>query len=446
MVTVFSCYPAGENVLAPRPIAILILAAGLCGVSAAQLTPKQKADNLDSFEVVWRTVRDRHPDPKLNGLNWQAIHDSTRPAIESAQSMPDVRRILAAMLAKLAASHYAIIPADLYKAIDSPSASAPQEGSPGIVPVIIGDKAVVGSVEPDSPAALAGIRPGMVLDSINGAKLAPALRLLDNLKDHESQRIVEQSVSNKLSGPADQAVSLDVIDEQGNPKHLEFGRIPPQGTAKGTIVRFGNLPETRLYFESRALPDGAGYIHFNEFLDPASIMPQFEAALKVFHNAPGVILDLRGNPGGIGIMAMGIAGFFIDKDGQKLGEMKMRDATLKFVIFPRPETYAGPLAILVDEGSASTSEILAGGLQDLKRARIFGVRTAGAALPSDIIRLPNGDGFQYAQASYTSESGKVLEGQGVTPDMIVLQTREALQAGRDLVVEAADEWIRQAKP
>jgi carboxyl-terminal processing protease len=436
-----------------RPIAILIrivLVAGFCGalfaqLTPAQLTPRQKTDNLESFEVVWRTVRDRHPDPKLNGLNWQAVHDSTRPAIENAQSMQEVRRVLTAMLAKLAASHYAIIPGDLYKEIGNPQTPAPEEGSPGIVPVIIGDKAVVGSVEPDSPAALAGIRPGMVLDSINGAKLTPALRLLDDLKDRESQRIVEQSVSNKLSGPADQAVALDVIDEQGHTKHIEFERVQPKGTAKGKMVRFGNLPETRLYFESRSLPDGAGYIHFNEFLDPASIMPQFEAALKNFRGAPGVILDLRGNPGGIGIMAMGIAGFFIDKDGQKLGEMKMRDATLKFVIFPRPETYAGALAILVDEGSASTSEILAGGLQDLGRARIFGVRSAGAALPSDIIRLPNGDGFQYAQASYTSESGKVLEGEGVTPDVVVRQTREALLAGRDLVVEAADEWIRSAK-
>ena len=71
-------------------------------------------------------------------------------------------------------------------------------------------------------------------------------------------------------------------------------------------------------------------------------------------------------------MAMGIAGFFIDKEGQKLGDMKMRETTLKFVIFPRPETYRGKLAILVDGGSASTTEILAQGLQDLQRARVFG--------------------------------------------------------------------------
>ena len=436
MVTGFSCYPAGGNVLAFRLVALFVLAPGLL----AQLTPKQKADNLASFEVVWRTVRDRHPDPKLNGLDWQAIHDSTKPAIESAQSMQDVRRILTTMLDKLQSSHYAIIPGELYKEIDNSSADEKQ-GSPGIVPVIIGGKAVVGSVEPGSPAAEAGIRPGMVLDAVDGAKLTPALRLLDDLKDAESPRIVQQSVSNRLSGPVDQPVAVDVIDGEGHSRHIEFERTPP----KGTLVRFGNLPETRLYFESRALADGVGYIHFNEFLDPASIMPRIEAALKTFHDAPGVILDLRGNPGGMGVMAMGIAGFFIDKDGQKLGVMKMRGATLKFVIFPRPETYAGPLAILVDEGSASTSEIFAEGLQDLGRARIFGGRTAGAALPSDIVRLPNGDGFQYAEAGYTSESGKVLEGAGVTPDVVVRQTREALLAGRDLVVEAADEWIRSAK-
>jgi len=441
---------AGENVLSLLPrrtTAVLLLAATSGALAFAQLTPRQKSDNVDSFEIVWKTVRDRHPDPKLNGLNWQAIHDSTRPLIEKAQSMQDVRRVLAAMLAKLQASHYAIIPGDLYREIDNPgiggTAARKETGNTGIVPVIIGDKAVVGRVEPDSPAAQAGLRPGMVLDSINGAKLSSSLKLLDDLKDGESPSIVEKSVTEKLNGPLDQAVAVDILDEQGNPKHMEVTRTPP----KGTLVRFGNLPETRLFFEARALPDGAGYIRFNEFLDPASIMPQFEAALKGFRKAPGVMIDLRGNPGGIGIMAMGIAGFFIDKDGERLGEMKMRDTTLKFVIFPRPETYAGPLAILVDEGSASTSEILAGGLQDLKRAHIFGVRTAGAALPSDIIRLPNGDGFQYAQASYTSESGNVLEGAGVTPDVIVEQTREALLAGRDLVVEAADEWIRsQPKP
>ena len=342
----------------------------------AQQAVAQKTANLESFEVVWRTVRDRHPDPKLNGLNWVAIHDQTKPRIAAAKSIDEVRDILREMLARLDSSHYAIIPKDRYE--PTTVAPAPSSDAP---PVVRNEAATPTAPEPQRAAA------------------------------------------------------------PEPPLHIAPAVVPPVPEKSDKMVSFGNLPEMRLTFESHALPDGAGYIKFNEFLDPVSIIPQFDAAMRSFAKAPGVILDLRGNPGGIGIMAMGIAGFFVKKEGQKLGEMKMRDGTLKFVIFPRPETYDGPLAILVDAGSASTTEILAQGLRDLGRARIFGTRTAGAALPSDIVRLPNGDGFQFAQASYTSVKGTVLEGAGVTPDVEVRQTEEATVAGRDLFVEAADAWI-----
>ena len=88
------------------------------------------------------------------------------------------------------------------------------------------------------------------------------------------------------------------------------------------------------------------------------------------------------------------------------------------------------------------TEIFAGGLQDLGRARVFGTRTAGAALPSAIERLPNQDGFQYAVANYISEGGEVLEGRGVIPDVEVIPSREALLRGEDPVVRAAVGWIR----
>src|SRR3954447_25860848 len=74
------------------------------------LVGQQNSANLESFEQVWRTVRDRHPDPGLNGLNWQAIHDEVRPKIEAAKSIDEVRGILNEMLARLGASHYAVIP------------------------------------------------------------------------------------------------------------------------------------------------------------------------------------------------------------------------------------------------------------------------------------------------------------------------------------------------
>jgi carboxyl-terminal processing protease len=372
-------------VLLRRPAALLPLIAFICGAGTAQLTPNQIAANLKSFELVWSTVRDRHPDPKLNNLDWQSIHDSTRPAIEKAGSMAEVRSILTGMLAKLDSSHYAIIPAGEYEPVTPRDALPDNQKDPGAAP---------------APA------------------VEPAKPVISGDKRKEAKKVETEATSRAESTPP---------------------------LSENAVVHFGNLPEMRLVFNARTLPDGAGYIKFNEFLDPASIMPRFQAALKSFANAPGVILDLRGNPGGIGIMAAGIAGFFIDRPGSKLGEMKTRENTLNFVIFPRPQTYSGPLAILLDGGSASTAEILAQGLQDLKRARVFGVRSAGAALPSDIIRLPNGDGFQFAEATYTSVGGKVIEGSGVTPDVIVRQTIEATQSGRDLAIDAADEWIQSLR-
>lgn len=344
--------------MSTRLIAILLLAAT---PSLAGLTAAQKAKNLESFEIVCKTVQERNPGAKFNSLDWRAIHDRTRPLIQKAESMDEVREILREMLGKLGLSHYAIIPADRYSSPEPPAPAPPAHEAPQA---------------PSAPAA-------------------PA-------------------VSSTGAEPS-----------------------APETASDTKTVTFGNLPQMQLTFETRRLPSGAGYIRFNEFLDPVSLMPKVEKAVNDYADAPGIILDLRGNRGGIGIMAMGIAGFFVSESGKQLGEMTMKEGTLKFVVFPRAHTYPGKLAILVDSGSASTTEILAQGLQDLGRARIFGTLTAGAALPSDIVKLPNGDRFQFAEASYTSVKGKVLEGNGVTPDVEVRRT----EPGRDLVIEAAEAWI-----
>ena len=174
-------------------------------------------------------------------------------------------------------------------------------------------------------------------------------------------------------------------------------------------------------------------------------MSTYNSAIKSFMKADGIIIDVRGNPGGIIGMAMGIAGWFASEKNLHLGTMHLRDIDIKFIVNPRFPTYKGPVAVLVDGLSASCSEMFAGGLRDLGRARIFGSRTGGAALPSIMEKLPNGDGFQHAFASYRSKNGNVLEGIGVTPDVVISPTREALLQGRDLVLEAAVAWIRSKK-
>jgi carboxyl-terminal processing protease len=159
----------------------------------------------------------------------------------------------------------------------------------------------------------------------------------------------------------------------------------------------------------------------------------------------GLVIDLRGNPGGIGGLATGVAGWFIGQAGRQLGAMQTRDTRVIFAVFPRPEPFRGPLAILVDACSASTSEIFAEGMKDLGRARVFGARTAGAALPSVFEKLPNGDGFQYAIASYVSFGGKSLEGSGVIPDEEIGIERRDLLEGRDAALEAAVSWIERQR-
>ncbi|MGH9593955.1 MAG: S41 family peptidase, partial [Bryobacteraceae bacterium] len=144
-------------------------------------------------------------------------------------------------------------------------------------------------------------------------------------------------------------------------------------------------------------------------------------------------------------MAMGMAGFLVDKPDSRLGTMYMRDTKLDFVVNPRVNVFGGPVAILIDACSASTSEIFAGGLKDLGRARVFGTRSAAAALPSAFERLPNGDGFQYAMANYISQGGQPLEGIGVAPDEEVKLTRAALLAGHDPVLDAALAWIKKQR-
>ncbi len=250
-----------------------------------------------------------------------------------------------------------------------------------------------------------------------------------------------RSVLARLNGPMGAAVHVEFLDGAGHPVKLDLDRALP----RGTVARLGHLPPFYFWIESKMERPDIGYVRFDAFFDPDTVSKTFAKAVQNCAACDGFVVDLRGNPGGLGVLAMGVAGWFIDKSGLQLGTMLMRDTTLKFVVFPRPEPFRGPLAVLVDGCSGSTSEIFAGGMKDLDRARIFGTRTAGAALPSLFQTLPNGDGFQFAIANYISQGGKPLEGFGVTPDEEVKLTRRQLLEGQDPVLEAAIRWIEKQK-
>lgn len=403
------------------PIALAALP--LLGQSEHQL-------DLDSFEKVWSTIRDKHWEKNPAGLDWQKIHDEYRPKAEQATTREEARAVMREMLSRLKETHFGILPAAVYRSI-GPGQEGPD--SPGFDVRVLDGEAVVVSVDKDSPAERAGVKPGWMVKSARGVELPALIQNLGDLSELNVTRAVLAAVSGSRPG----RVPVVFQDGSGKDVPLELGLIPPRGEPSA----FGNLPANYVWVETKRFANTA-YIRFNLFLDLVRVITAFSDVVKGCAACDGLIVDLRGNPGGIGGMAMGLAGFLVEKDGQRLGTMHMRDATLNFVINPRPPVFKGKVAILVDACSASTSEILAGGLQDLGRAKVFGTRTAAAALPSVIERLPNGDGFQYAVANYISEGGKPLEGLGVKPDVEVKLTRGALLSGHDSVLDAALEWIR----
>lgn len=211
------------------------------------------------------------------------------------------------------------------------------------------------------------------------------------------------------------------------------------------VAQFGNLPPMSVRYESKAVGDGGeiGYIALSIFLDPPRILPSFESDLERFADKRGLILDLRGNPGGIGAMALGMARHFVVGQNHALGTLVTRETSLRFVLNGGRTAFDKPLAILVDGETGSTSEILAQGLKELGLARIFGEVSAGQALPSNIEILPNGDRFQYAVANYVTVKGYTIEARGVVPDELVPWRREELLAGRDAALDAAKRWIME---
>jgi carboxyl-terminal processing protease len=221
------------------------------------------------------------------------------------------------------------------------------------------------------------------------------------------------------------------------------------------ITQMGNLPPFPIEVESRrvevpvdgAKPVAIGIISFNIWMTGAS--DAIDRAVDSLRNCDGIVLDLRGNPGGLGAMSMGVAGHFL-KEPASLGSMIGRESTLEFKAEPRKVSPDGkrvrpyatkPLAIVVDGRTASTSEVFAAGLQDLGRARVFGETSAGMALPALASELPNGEVLLHAVADFVTAKGTRIEGRGVIPDETVVPDRALLLKGEDPAVSAAMKWI-----
>ena len=350
-------------------------------------------------------------------------------------------------------------------AVTAPSgASAPGPGIAGVDIALVEGQPTVLRVSPGLAGARAGVLTGWRLVSVDGMgvddRLDPIRAALAEERNADSPQarrlraMLAFTGSELLSGEAGTQHSAVFTDASGAEQRVQITLEPaPLGSTK-----YGNLPAFPIEVESRVMelpadggkPVRIGIISFNIWMTGAS--DAIDRAVDSLRNCDGIVLDLRGNPGGLGAMSMGVAGHFL-REPASLGSMIGRDNTMEFTASPRKVSADGkrvrpystkPLAILVDGRSASTSEVFAGGLQDLGRARVFGENSAGMALPAQAHELPNGDVLLHAVADFVTSKGTRLEGRGVIPDEKVAPNRSALLRGEDSALIAAGNWISRS--
>ena len=401
----------------------------------------------ETFDKVWTIVRETAFDKSFDAAEWDRVREELRPKAVAAKTPGELRGVLGDMLGRLGLSHFAVIPSTP----DTPGDSVDLSGQPGFDVRLIEGRLLVTSVDQNRAAAAAGVHAGWIVESIGGTAVQS---LIDPIVKNTPERLAQleawRVAQRLMRGPSDTRADVVFVNGSGVRVTKSIERSPERGVA----VNVGSLPTmyVRVTSALKETPGGrsVGVVGFNVWM--TAVDKPFQQAVDRFRTADGIVIDLRGNPGGMAAMIMGIAGHFV-AERSTLGVMRTKDSELRFAVNPRlvnalgerTEPYAGPVAILVDGMTGSASECFAGGMQSLRRVRVFGQTSMGQALPALFDRLPNGDVLIHAWGDFVTGTGVRIEGRGVVPDEPVAVSRADLLAGRDAPLEAALAWVDKAK-
>ncbi len=283
-----------------------------------------------------------------------------------------------------------------------------------------GDEIVIVQPFTDSPAELAGVRPGDVVLEVNG--------------ESAIGWTTDQAVL-QIRGPRGTTVTLTLRHSDGTEETVDIvrdrievdsvSRIPPGG-----VLRDADGEEV----------DDLGYIRIAQFTErtPDELRDLVEGMEA--DGARGIILDVRGNPGGLLSETVQIADFFLD-DGlivvqvDRVGNERIAEA--------RPGQITQlPIVIVQDEQSASGSELLAAALQDHGRATVVGTRSFGKGTVNTVRELSDGGAIYVSIARYLSPDRNQIEGIGVIPDVAVELTPEDIEQRRDVFIHRAIDILR----
>ena len=256
----------------------------------------------------------------------------------------------------------------------------------------------------DTPAALAGIKAGDYIVKIGGEQVQ-GKSLMEAVK--------------LMRGPVGTSIKL-TVRRKNNKKPLEFKIIRKIIEIKSVKAEIMGENKNLGYIKLKSFNENSD----KQFLD---IVKKYEKNSKI----KGYIIDLRNNPGGLLNQAINITDFFLD-DGQIVSTKGRKvSETRKFFAKKGDEIKGKPIIVLINNGSASASEIFAGALKDHKRAIILGESSYGKGSVQSIIPLRNGGGMRLTISKYYLPSGNSISEVGVTPDIIVEEEESDFKINSD---------------
>ncbi len=269
---------------------------------------------------------------------------------------------------------------------------------------------VVAPIE-DTPAARAGLKTGDLIIRLD-EKAVKGMSLNDAVK--------------YMRGKPGSDITLTVVRE-GQSKPLKF-------TVTRAVIKVQSV-------KHRLLEEGFGYVRVTQFqANTAEGLKESLDKLKTQNKSAlkGLVLDLRNNPGGVLNAAVSVSDLFLSTGLIVYTDGRIADSQLKFNATPADALHGAPLVVLVNGGSASASEIVAGALQDHKRAVIMGTKTFGKGSVQTILPMSSGTALKLTTARYYTPNGRSIQATGIIPDVI---TEEAKITKRDKDI---DETLKEA--
>jgi len=379
------------------PTAACMVCVLLMMVAAASLQAQPTADSGAKTDTSKLTLED------LRNFT-DVFNQVRRNYVEEVDDRALLEAAIGGMLADLD-PHSSYLPSDEYE--DLENSSRGQYVGLGVDVAAENGRIVVKRVIVPSPADTAGIDPGDIITAIDGNMV--------------KGRLLTEAIDD-LSGLPGSTVEIAVLDENDDERTLVLKRELVKVPAMSYRLLEGRYGYFRLV-----------YFHRDSATDLKNTLDSIQAEGTQLR---GIVLDLRDNPGGVLQPAVEIANGFLDQGN--IVSTRGRNASMQMEFSASPGQWLpdAPMVILVDRGSASASEVLAGALQDHKRALIVGEPTFGKGSVQSVLQLRNGAGLKLTTARYYTPSGRSIQATGIQPDILV--------ANEIRVVKRVDERPREA--